>query len=306
MSLVNELHARSIRYFMAVYELSGFGDAAKVLCISQPALSNSISKLEFQIGVKLFERGPGGTKPTPYAEALYRRAKLVSAELYMAAKELKELEDAQKGTVSIGFGPSVQEVFSSILLDVLASRPKLSVTVTQAHSESLFNKLRTGDLDIVICTTPKEILDEELNVEQLVKLPTLPIVRSEHPLTKKKYRRSSIVEYPWIIVDVMLEPQSEKILKFFSGKKAETIIMSDSPSFTKLLICKSNFITFMPITMIGGKDFDGKLVALGKKKGMYQTPLVALTRTNSFLPSAAQIFLDEFRRVFADKKSTSK
>ena len=43
-------------YFKTVVETGSMSKAAQELFISQPALSTSISKLESEIGVKLFDR----------------------------------------------------------------------------------------------------------------------------------------------------------------------------------------------------------------------------------------------------------
>ena len=64
-----------LRVFITVAEMKSFSKAAEQLRISQPAVSQHISELERQLGVKLFERQRGLTVPTPAGEVFDRYAR---------------------------------------------------------------------------------------------------------------------------------------------------------------------------------------------------------------------------------------
>jgi DNA-binding transcriptional LysR family regulator len=72
-----DVHVRELRYFLAVARELSFTQAAEDLYVSQPALSKQIRALERQLGVELFDRGPGGVRLTragaelvPHAERM--------------------------------------------------------------------------------------------------------------------------------------------------------------------------------------------------------------------------------------------
>lgn len=49
------MNVAQLRYFVAVAQLEHYSKAAKALYITQPALSNSMNRLEKELGVQLFE-----------------------------------------------------------------------------------------------------------------------------------------------------------------------------------------------------------------------------------------------------------
>ena len=54
-----------LRYIVAVARERHFGRAAEACFVSQPTLSVAVKKLEEELGVVLFERGPGEVSVTP-------------------------------------------------------------------------------------------------------------------------------------------------------------------------------------------------------------------------------------------------
>ncbi|MFD9958831.1 LysR family transcriptional regulator, partial [Amycolatopsis sp. NPDC059020] len=70
-----DLELRLIRYFIAVAEHGQFSRAAAALHIGQPSLSRQIRGLEHQLGVRLLERTPRGTRLSEAGEAFLPKAK---------------------------------------------------------------------------------------------------------------------------------------------------------------------------------------------------------------------------------------
>jgi DNA-binding transcriptional LysR family regulator len=71
-----------LRAFCAAVDLGSLGRAARLLRVSQPALSKRLRTLEGLVGARLLERSPRGVVPTPAGERLYVEARklLVQAE----------------------------------------------------------------------------------------------------------------------------------------------------------------------------------------------------------------------------------
>lgn len=84
------MELQQLRLFLAAAESESFTRGAERAFVSQPALSTSISKLEAEVGVKLFTRNKRNVILTPAGRKLLQRAKLIISECAKAKDELKQ------------------------------------------------------------------------------------------------------------------------------------------------------------------------------------------------------------------------
>lgn len=90
------LEFKQLRYFIAIAESSSFSKAAQKLFITQPALSQQVSKLEEQLGVKLLERNTRSFQLTAAGWDLYHHAMHL-------LQELESTVNSVLATDSLGF-----------------------------------------------------------------------------------------------------------------------------------------------------------------------------------------------------------
>src|SRR2546427_12603853 len=74
------MELRHLRYFRAVAESKGFREAARRLHVVQPALSQTVSDLERELGVRLLTRNSRSVRLTSEGEGFLKEAKEILAD----------------------------------------------------------------------------------------------------------------------------------------------------------------------------------------------------------------------------------
>lgn len=150
------IETKQLRYFIAVAESSSFSKAAKKLYITQPALSQQISKLEEELGVVLFDRNTRFIQLTAAGRDLYRRA------LHLL-RELENMVQSVVATDSLGFTSQTMTVcledgiFSLAFggaydfLDTLRNfDPSFTIECVPAVSSNIPRLLSEGSADFAV------------------------------------------------------------------------------------------------------------------------------------------------------------
>ncbi|MGZ0149019.1 LysR family transcriptional regulator [Kribbella sp. WER1] len=168
------LTERHLQIFVALAEEQHFGDAARVVGITQPPLSQGLRRLESLVGAKLFERGAGSVELTAAGAALlpYARRALTSLEeLHQAAVS----RDPEGPEIRLGLTPEVPPAAGAALAAACAaSIPGSRVTVVTSPTSTLVNQVGTGRLTLAVVQHPT-VLDG-LEAGCVVLLPTWALV----------------------------------------------------------------------------------------------------------------------------------
>lgn len=96
-----------LEMFTVVVEARRINSAAKLLNLTQPAVSQQIKHMEAYFGVPLLIRGTTGVTPTPAGEIVYRHAKTILAQFDCMEREIDDLMDADEREVVVGATPTV-------------------------------------------------------------------------------------------------------------------------------------------------------------------------------------------------------
>jgi DNA-binding transcriptional LysR family regulator len=147
---------RQLRHFIALAEDMHFGRAAENLCLSQPALSASIVRLEEDLGVRLFERDSKGVRITPAGELMLRFARETTNQADRTRRFAQALAAGLVGHIEMGFSGTMLSLELDALLKDLPHRlPEIDIYMRESTSLRQVELLRTGRLDAGIVSLPR-------------------------------------------------------------------------------------------------------------------------------------------------------
>jgi DNA-binding transcriptional LysR family regulator len=145
------LDLRRLRLLSELARRGTIAGAARTVGYTPSAVSQSLSRLELEVGVALLERDGRRVRLTPAAHALVARADRALAELDVAAAELAAEAGTVRGPVAIGAFPSaaVALVIPSVA-EAAHRHPDLRCAVHEHEPDEAIGRLRAGELDLVV------------------------------------------------------------------------------------------------------------------------------------------------------------
>ena len=158
------------RVFYVVAKNKHMTKASEELHISQPAISQSIKKLEDQLGGTLFLRSNKGMELTEEGKMFYEYVKGALDLINNAEHEFTSFKDLSKGEIKIGCSTTLTKL---VLMDVLEKfhidYPNININITNGLTRDLINDLKLGKLDFVIFNE-SNIKETNLNLEKIMEL----------------------------------------------------------------------------------------------------------------------------------------
>ncbi|SBW05987.1 putative Transcriptional regulator [uncultured delta proteobacterium] len=147
---------RQLEYVVALADLGVLSRASERVFVTVSALSQSITKLEDEIGTPLFARTKGGWTLT-HAGSLYVDAarEILRTKKYMLG-EIADIADGQKGRIRIGFSPGRSVgLFKDVFPRFKGTYPNIELRLREAHASELEADVAKGQLDMVFTSTFK-------------------------------------------------------------------------------------------------------------------------------------------------------
>jgi DNA-binding transcriptional LysR family regulator len=175
-----DLDLRLVRYFISVAEHRHFGRAAADLRIAQPSLSRQIRTLEGQLGARLLDRTPQGTRLTEAGEVFLPRAKALLRSAAQAAAAARAA--AQPSRITIGYTPGL--IVTPAVRNLRRQHPDADVQTLHLEWNEPREALLDHRVDAAVTRLP--IRTDGLHVTILYDEPRLLLVPLDHRLAGKE------------------------------------------------------------------------------------------------------------------------
>lgn len=158
------------RVFYVVAKNKHMTKASEELHISQPAISQSIKKLEEQLGGILFLRSNKGMQLTEEGKMFYEYVKGALTLINNAENEFTSFKNLSKGEIKIGCSTTLTKL---TLIDVLKKfhkeYPNININITNDLTSNLIKNLKIGKLDFVIFNE-SNVKENSLYLEKIKEL----------------------------------------------------------------------------------------------------------------------------------------
>jgi DNA-binding transcriptional LysR family regulator len=170
-----------LRTFITVAEEGQLTRAAAKLHVAQPAVSQSISQLESELDVVLFERQARGVTLTHAGEVFLPKARAALAAADDAAATAKAIARAARGNVDLGFVGSPPTLHCPELLEALElAHPEIELSVRELTFPCTPTVAWLSEVDLALCHPPAP--DPEICIQTLWSEPRVAIAPRSHPL----------------------------------------------------------------------------------------------------------------------------
>ncbi|HEY3711136.1 MAG TPA: LysR family transcriptional regulator [Amycolatopsis sp.] len=175
-----DLDLRLVRCFLVLAEHRHFGRAAAALHTTQPSLSRQISRLEQQLGARLLDRTPQGSRLTGAGEVFLPLAKSVLRSSAQAAARTRAA--AQPSRLTIGY--SMGMIVTPAVRELRRRHPDAEVVASYLAWNEVPSALLEHRVDAVVTRLP--IPTDRLHVTVLYDEPRVLLVPRTHRLAGKE------------------------------------------------------------------------------------------------------------------------
>lgn len=196
------LSLRQIRYFIGVAEAGQVSAAAKILNISQSAVTLAIKDLESALGLKLFTRSSTGLTLTRDGHRFLQHAGNIQGAVTDALASMQSGTAGLEGRIRLGLTYISSGYFIfPILARFRRAYPKLVIEVVEDDRETMEQRLKTGDVDLALVLTSNLTDRDRIASTTFLKSKRRLWLSSAHPLlSNERITFEDIAGEPYVLL----------------------------------------------------------------------------------------------------------
>ncbi len=186
---------------IALYDELNVSRAARLLGMSQPAVSRALSRLRQTFDDPLFVRGPSGIVPTPRAHAIVRASRPHLQQLHEGLLKGERFDPATSTRpIVLGLSDVAEMAFLPSILDHLRLHaPKCPVSTITVPDAPLADGLEKGDIDVAAGFFPG-LAQRNFRQRRLSRHGFACLMRAGHPLWKSRLTVSAYLAAEHIVI----------------------------------------------------------------------------------------------------------
>jgi DNA-binding transcriptional LysR family regulator len=177
------MELQQMRYVLAVAETNSFTRAAQQCLVVQSALSHQITRLERELGARLFERTSRRVRLTPAGAAFLPAARQCLDAAERAAADVAAAIGEVRGRLTVGLIPTVAAVdLAGVLHDFRRRYPSVRISLRVGASEDLVEQVKQGTVEVAFLGLPVTARPDGVHARELARDRLVAVVAPDHPL----------------------------------------------------------------------------------------------------------------------------
>ena len=146
------MNLRRLQYFVKIVDIGSLTQAADILHVAQPALSQQLATLEGEVRQQLLLRTKRGVTPTEAGKVLYRHAQLILRQCEQAQVDMKAAGQGLSGAVSVGLAPgtAAARLALPLLRTARARHPGILLYLNETYGSTLSELVMNGRMDLAV------------------------------------------------------------------------------------------------------------------------------------------------------------
>lgn len=283
------MDVRHMRQVLAIHRHGSFVKAADDVGVAQPTLSKSISRLEDELGIKLFDRSGSGAKVTPMGALLVGRAETIIAEAERLARDIELVAAGQIGEARIGIGPAMRRFLPGFAEAMTRRWPSLRLHLNVDMRDRLLADLKAGALDMVITARTLEFGSDYVDTE-ILREPVLAVASPDHPLARLDHISvEEFLRYPNAGASEPSMLTAAGAEGAGSGARQDSLVVCNDDTTLKRLASRGLVTLLVNQHLVQDELDSGELLRLPLQWHMTITFVAVMSRATSYSPIFQEI-----------------
>ena len=177
------MNLRQMEVFHAIMRAGSVTGAARLLNVTQPAVSTVLRHCESQLRVKLFDRIGGRLHPTPEAHAIYPDIANIFQRVDTVTRVTQDLVGGRLGQITVAATfAAANGPLAAAVAEFVQKRPAVRVAIHALPSAQVIDRVARREADFGLCYAPSR--DPAIEAEELHCSEIAAIMPRTHPLAR--------------------------------------------------------------------------------------------------------------------------
>lgn len=208
------INLRHIEVFYAIMRAGSMTEAARILGVTQPAVSTALKHLETRLGMRLFDRAHGRLSATPEAKALLPDVAEIFGRLSAVERLSQDLAGGARGMLAVAAtSPLCDGFVARTVATFVAAHPGVRVSLRALASPVVLDRVVSREVDLGVVYEP--VVSAAVTTEELRRASIGCVMPARHPLARRaSIRVRDLAPYPVVtyLPQALLRPLIDRFL----------------------------------------------------------------------------------------------